>query len=77
MTLHQPQGAVVWGAPQKTTELVPQQYHTSMPTDVGSPIIFTLSRGGEIALETQAHRETADPEPHRAPWQGAAHPCPG
>ena len=53
MTLCQPQGAVVWRAPQKSTELGAQQHHTSMPTDAGSPFIFTLSRGGESPLGTQ------------------------
>ena len=53
MTLHKPQGAVVWGALQKSTELGAQQHHTSMTTDVGSPFIFTLSRGGESPLGTQ------------------------
>ena len=53
MTLCQPQGAVVWGEPQKSTELGAQQHHTSMTTDVGSPFIFTLSRGGESPLGTK------------------------
>ena len=52
MTLRQPQGAVVWGALQKSTELGSQQHHTSMPTYAGSPFIFTLSRGGESTLGT-------------------------
>ena len=53
MALHQPQGAVVWGAQQNSSELGAQQHHTSMPTDAGSPFIIPLSRGGESPLGTQ------------------------
>ena len=53
MTLRWPQGALVWGAPQKSTELGAQQHHTSMPTDAGGPFILALSRGRESPLGTQ------------------------
>ena len=72
MTLHQPQGAVVWGAPQKSTELGPQQHHTSMPTEAGIPFIFTLSRGGENPLGTQGTQSNQLTLSHTGPpvkWQ--------
>ena len=77
VTRRQPQRAVVGGAPQKSTELGAQQHHTSMPTDAGSPFIFTLSRGGECPLGTQGTQRNQLNLSTPAPWQGAAHPRPG
>ena len=77
VTLRRPQGALARGAPQESTELGAQQHHTSLPTDAGGPFILTLSRGkrrGKPSGNTRHTEQPADPEPHRAPWQGAAHP---